>query len=498
MDAHLPTNPGYSCPECCTCMFREKSLRAHVKAHFKGCAPTESWMCARCKQRYTTRQGVANHYSQSHRSPSRLDNNSPEPNVDPDVDIQSQSGSRFASYDCSFCTRGFPTVLGLRNHERAKHQAQASASLAAQDDNAPASGKVYCRRWSENEIRKFVEAVERVGLHSNATLASMIGTRDATQVANFEGRYVTKHIEWARKFSTPSIKVRSDQGTQSSPSHSPSSLGSVPSQWTPSDSAGPSRQGGGTPFGRRRSDGSSQTPPPPSPSSLGSVPSAPDEPSSRQGGAIPPGRNRNDRGTQSSPSLSLILGSVSSQRSSTGSSDRTNQGVVTDIYPPPGMRVSSNSLLERANNLLVALRSTPSATPDAAAETREPQPSESSPVESTDAISPPTTGTDWVNWAADFHSQAQATINLPMSLPDVINEMSDDRPEIPSLPPRSQLPNDSAQALDIDDIASPPPGWESELDFLLLPEHSFLLPPPPGFGWEVDTVPAHTSPIPLW
>ena len=63
-----PPIPGASCPICNTSMFREKSLTAHVKAHLKGSSPllAEKWACSVCKRQYGTRQGAANHFSQTH------------------------------------------------------------------------------------------------------------------------------------------------------------------------------------------------------------------------------------------------------------------------------------------------------------------------------------------------------------------------------------------------------------------------------------------------
>eukprot|EP00731_Ephydatia_muelleri_P013812 Em0007g1122a len=138
-----------------------------------------------------------------------------------------------------------PRVLGLRNHERARHQVAVSDTLAAQDDTRPTSPDVSRSKsiprlpWSIEEINRFRKAVEIHGLRSNKILAEVIGTRTSNQVAHFKQRYIKDTSNGLTDtLNAPSLGGQKDQATQSSPSTSPSSRRSVSSQSQPPDSLG--------------------------------------------------------------------------------------------------------------------------------------------------------------------------------------------------------------------------------------------------------------------
>ena len=116
-----------SCPVCST-FFQHKSLRAHVLAHYRDSTLSEQWMCSRCKVVYATRQGAANHFAQTHANTLRVEGDVPSPTS---TQGDATSTSTAATHNCEYCDAQFPTIHGLRNHERARHQATISASLAS-------------------------------------------------------------------------------------------------------------------------------------------------------------------------------------------------------------------------------------------------------------------------------------------------------------------------------------------------------------------------------
>ena len=97
------------------------------------------------------------------------------------------------AFRCAYCERSLPSKRGLRNHERAHHQAEVSARLASEE--ATSQSKSKSNRWSEEEIARFAEAAERWGINSNIQLAREVGTRTAKQCGNFKKRFLQAHPE---------------------------------------------------------------------------------------------------------------------------------------------------------------------------------------------------------------------------------------------------------------------------------------------------------------
>eukprot|EP00731_Ephydatia_muelleri_P013772 Em0007g1082a len=150
--------PGEAtCPVCSASFFQHKSLRAHVLAHYRGSTLSEQWMCSRCKVVYATRQGAANHFAQTHANTLRVEGDVPSP---ASTQGEAASTSTAATHICEHCDAQFPTIHGLRNHERARHQAAISASLASREESQPTSPSQAepCHRssrpkWTTEEIK---------------------------------------------------------------------------------------------------------------------------------------------------------------------------------------------------------------------------------------------------------------------------------------------------------------------------------------------------------
>ena len=228
--------PGEAtCPVCSASFFQHKSLRAHVLAHYRGSTLSEQWMCSRCKVVYATRQGAANHFAQTHANTLRVEGDVPSPTS---TQGEAASTSTTATHICEHCDAQFPTIHGLRNHERARHQAAISASLASREESQPSSPSQAepCPRssrpkWTTEEIKRFRTAAQLHGLHSNKILAAAVGSRTSTQVAKFKARYIQQNGQWAYKYmNPPTFGSQRDQATQSSPSTSPASRRSGSSQ----------------------------------------------------------------------------------------------------------------------------------------------------------------------------------------------------------------------------------------------------------------------------
>ena len=245
-DRSYPFKQGDKCPLCSVAFFKEKSLRSHVIAHDKQNALIERWAISVCQQVYDTKLGVASHFRQTHAGVTRDSDSREQSGASQQSSVTARESDTEeanttdglhppTSHTCNLCNNQFPTLIGLRNHERAYHQAAISASLASQGN--PSQPGYPRLPWSKEEIQRFVEAAQRVGLHSNKSLASLIGTRTQKQVANFKARYIRDHQQWAFKYSTPAaFGTRQDQATQSSPSQSPSSQRSVSTHSTSFDS----------------------------------------------------------------------------------------------------------------------------------------------------------------------------------------------------------------------------------------------------------------------
>ena len=219
----FPLPSALKCPRCSTCMWNETSYARHVRQHYPT-PPVVKWVCDVCRAPFDTKQAVAQHYrshsSEDPVSPGHTSQSSP---TDPTSRLTPTN-----NYSCEYCENSFPTRIGLRNHERARHQALVSASLsravsALTDTRRPST------QWSDEEVAKFLAAVNKYGLKHTSLIAQFIGTRTATQVTYFKAAYKKRHPIWAMRHLLP-VKVKTtNQGTQSSPSTSPSSSPSMSS-----------------------------------------------------------------------------------------------------------------------------------------------------------------------------------------------------------------------------------------------------------------------------
>ena len=169
------------------------------------------WVCTVCKQAAETRSAIAQHF-RSHQT--RADTGNP----DTARDLSSPENV----HTCNFCGEVFNSGRGLINHERARHQEQLSEDLSKQAVATKVNPQSRDNKWTDEEITKFLAAVNRYGLKSNIMISQYIGTKSTIQVANFKQRYMKKHPLWAVKQFASQPRVTRDQGTQSSPSVSPS------------------------------------------------------------------------------------------------------------------------------------------------------------------------------------------------------------------------------------------------------------------------------------
>ena len=100
---------------------------------------------------------------------------------------------------------------------------QVSADLSRRAAAAKEEPQSTNNKWTEEEIVKFLAAVNRYGLKASTMISQYIGSRSVTQVANFKQRYAEKHPLWAIKHSASQPIGTREQGTRLSPSVSPSS-----------------------------------------------------------------------------------------------------------------------------------------------------------------------------------------------------------------------------------------------------------------------------------
>eukprot|EP00731_Ephydatia_muelleri_P036821 Em0330g4a len=130
--------------------------------------PVVKWVCDVCRAPFDTKQAVAQHYrshsSEDPGSPGHTSQSSP---TDPTSRLTPTN-----NYSCEYCENSFPTRIGLRNHERARHQALVSASLsravsALTDTRRPST------QWSDEEVAKFLAAVNKYGLKHTSLIASI-------------------------------------------------------------------------------------------------------------------------------------------------------------------------------------------------------------------------------------------------------------------------------------------------------------------------------------
>ena len=188
------------CPRCHSCLWEEKAFVRHVRNHYPT-PPKEVWVCNVCGTSSDSRKEMALHY-RSHDLSASAANKTPTSLSDDPA-------------QCRFCDRAFPSVQGLRNHERAFHQAQVSAHLASQPSR-PSTNKAP--PWTEAEVTSFLSAVRRFGLKQNKLIAQAVGTRTTDQVRYFKKKYAESHPVWAIRAALPELTRTVDSGTQSSPS----------------------------------------------------------------------------------------------------------------------------------------------------------------------------------------------------------------------------------------------------------------------------------------
>ena len=194
----FPPPSALKCPRCHSCLWKEKAFVRHVRNHYPT-PPKEVWVCNVCGTSSNSRKEMTQHYRSHNLSASAADKT---PTSLPDGPAQ-----------CRFCDRAFPSVQGLRNHERAFHQAQVSAHLASQPSRPSKAPP-----WSEVEVTSFLLAVRRFGLKQNKLIAQAVGTHTAEQVRYFKKKYAESHPVWAIRAALPELTHTVDSGTQSSPS----------------------------------------------------------------------------------------------------------------------------------------------------------------------------------------------------------------------------------------------------------------------------------------
>ena len=222
------------CPRCSTSMWSETSFVRHVRNHYPV-PPKEKWVCSVCGETSHSKQSIAQHYRTHQTSGSRnvtpLDH-SPQP-IGPNATISPSP----QGHPCAHCEASFPSKTGLRNHERARHQPQVSATLSREATTSK-NIRPPPTRWSEEEVAKFLTAVNRYGLKQTTLIAQSVGLRTIQQVSYFKSRYKKLHPIWALKHLLQTTVQTNHQGTQSSPSVSPDSS---PLRSTSSDSPTKSR-----------------------------------------------------------------------------------------------------------------------------------------------------------------------------------------------------------------------------------------------------------------
>ena len=192
-------------------------------------------MCSVCGETSHSKQSIAQHYRTHQTSGSRsvtpLDH-SPQP-IGPNATISPSP----QGHPCAHCEASFPSKTGLRNHERARHQPQVSATFSREATTSK-NIRPPPTRWSEEEVAKFMTAVNRYGLKQTTLIAQSVGLRTIQQVSYFKSQYKKLHPIWALKHLLQTTVQTNHQGTQSSPSVSPDSS---PLRSTSSDSPTKSR-----------------------------------------------------------------------------------------------------------------------------------------------------------------------------------------------------------------------------------------------------------------
>ena len=196
-----PEEGVLKCPYCLKACWRHKLLERHV-SESHGLAQRQ-WRCSVCTRIFPTKQGVAIHFAGVH--PRRVHH----PNI-VSGSASDDGDEEPETYACSYCDRSLPSQQGLRNHERRWHQGEVSARLAQQ----PVLEKKKRERWSEEEVKRFKEAIVLRGTKSNTRIAEMVGTKTARQVSSYKIRFLKINPIWETS-DPPSISSVTTPSTNS-------------------------------------------------------------------------------------------------------------------------------------------------------------------------------------------------------------------------------------------------------------------------------------------
>eukprot|EP00731_Ephydatia_muelleri_P013732 Em0007g1042a len=293
-----PETGPLNCPYCQTTFWRPKLRETHVrKTHGP---PKQQWRCAACARTFATKQGVANHSTSAHPTTSGAPSGESTNTSDGDDEEE--------AFACSFCERSLPSQRGLTNHERRWHQSEVSKCLDKQ-----AATKKKRERWTEEEVRRFKEALVLRGQKSNKLIAEMVGTKTHNQVRNFKCRFLRKNPIWANMSDPPSVSTTSKSSISvDSPLSTLSRLSASPMA-SPTES-----QQQGSSLNQK---GSSQEPPPSYPGEQSPTPS---------------------------PSLSdLLRGRETTEE---------NRNTTGDHHSPLSSNPKTRAILEKAERVLRTLR----------------------------------------------------------------------------------------------------------------------------------------------
>ena len=183
-----PSQIRFECPMCKLVYTSHHSLVRHVGVSHSRLALTISYKCAMCDYAHTSLRSTSSHYRLSHGA------------AVPPVAVEGSNEKA-----CPFCPRKFPSTRSCSTHIREKHMEQASAQRAreAADKEAQRGTTTTGTKWGEGEIRRFKEALARLGPSDNAKLAEAVGTRDKTQVSAFKCRFLKKYPTWLKDHRPP-------------------------------------------------------------------------------------------------------------------------------------------------------------------------------------------------------------------------------------------------------------------------------------------------------
>ena len=257
-----PEDGVLHCPYCTKAFWRPTQRERHVRQSHNP--PQEQWKCATCGRTFATKQGVAIHFASAH----------PTIGVGPRVERQN-AGEDVAieEHACDFCDWTLPSRQGLLNHEHRWHQAEVSTHLSQQP--APAKKRV---RWTDDEVRRFKEALFSRAVKSNKEIAEVVATKTGKQVSNFKRRFLKNNPTWASLISPSSVST--DASGSADPPSSDLSVDSSPHSviTSRSNQRRPTKRVAGSPqTSQETSPGGPQPTPSPSLSGLTSQGQDPEE-----------------------------------------------------------------------------------------------------------------------------------------------------------------------------------------------------------------------------